>query len=605
MLLTRLVEHAPHLDLPPVYYRHRRVRWLISLDIQGRMKSVDSAGHPELAPLTDRDSPKGTELATPYVYRSGAKPPPMLLVDTLQYVLAMPANDSDKAEAEAIRRNDAYIALLEQWAEHAADEPSAVAVLEFFHRKDHLNVSIPEGAKPSDTVALRVNGQWAHEAGSAAAVWRTTVAQRKGSDAGQGVCLACGHEGTLLDTIPEPVKAGAIPVADGKSRDTVLVSVNKTSQGRGGRIQLADIPICDGCGSTATAVLNSLLAADEHRYRTNDSVTVWWLKRPTRMRLLRSLREARPEDIRALYTELDQPHTGLENTRTDPNAFYALTLSANQSRVVVRDWLDVPLTKALAHARAWFEDHCIQDLWQEEPQYVALWRMARCLGRWKEEETGSGYVKGSEPPTAERTLLAMALRGPQHRPPVSLLQRLDQRIGADGHLDLPRMALLKLLLLRLHPQLRETVMPTLNSENTHPGVLCGRLFATFEQIQYLALRDPQTKKGPNTTIGDKYFTAAKARPLPMLEMIHDTAKSHLKKLWRDNPGAWNRLNLRLEELYTLLEGTPPPATLDVKGRALFTMGYYQQRAHDRAAATKAKATKNNGGDASPPTQDTE
>lgn len=141
-------------------------------------------------------------------------------------------------------------------------------------------------------------------------------------------------------------------------------------------------------------------------------------------------------------------------------------------------------------------------------------------------------------------------------------------------------------------------MSTLNLENTHPAVLCGRLFATFEQIQYQALRDPQTKKGPNTTIGDKYFTAAKARPLPMLEMIHDTAKSHLKKLRRDNLGAWSGLNLRLEELYTRLEGAPP-ATLDLEGRALFTMGYYQQRAHDRAAAAKAKAAKDNGDDSSP------
>ncbi|WP_304450668.1 type I-C CRISPR-associated protein Cas8c/Csd1 [Nocardiopsis sp. YSL2] len=590
MLLTRLVEHAPHLDLPPVYYRHRRVRWVLSLDAQGRVKSVDSAGHPTLGSLADGENRHGIELATPYIYRSGAKPPPMLLVDTLQYVLAMPVNDSDKAEAEAIRCNDAYIALLEQWFEHAPDESTAAAVLAFFRRQGHLNVTIPEDAKPSDTLALRVEGQWAHEADSASSVWRTVVAQRKGSDTGKGVCLACGQEGALLDTIPEPVKAGAIPVPTGRGRDTVLVSVNKSAQGRGGRIQLADIPICAGCGSTATAVLNSLLATNEHRYRTSDSVTVWWLKRPTQVSLLRSLREARPEDIGALFAELDQPRTGLENTRTDPNAFYAVTLSANQSRVVVRDWLDVPLTDALTHARTWFEDHQIQDVWQTEPQHVALWRMARCLGRWKDDDTGKGYAKDSEPKTAERTLLSMALHGEHYRPPVFLLQRLDQRIGADGHLDLPRMALLKLLLLRLNPQLRETVMPTLNDNDDHPAVLCGRLFATFEQIQYQALRDPATKKGPNTTVTDKYFTAAKARPLSVMEMVRDTANAHLKRLKRDSPGAWGGLSNRLDVLYTRLGGAPP-ATLNLEGRALFTLGYHQQRADDRAAAAKAKEDK--------------
>ncbi|MFV2198740.1 type I-C CRISPR-associated protein Cas8c/Csd1 [Nocardiopsis sp. LOL_012] len=599
MLLNRLVEHAPHLDLPPVYYRHRRVRWVISLDAQGQVKSVDSSGAPALGSLADTDNPNGAELATPYVYRSGSKPPPTLLVDTLQYVLAMPANDSAKAEAEAIRRNDTYIDLVQRWAEHNQEDTTvAEAVTAFFHRRDHRHLHIPEKAKPSDIVALRVEGRWAHEVSSAVSVWRTVVSDRKGGKAGPGVCLACGREGVLLDTIPEPVKAGSIPVPTGMGRDTVLVSVNKSAQGRGGRTQLSDIPICDGCGSTATAVLNSLLAKDEHRYRTSDSVTVWWLKRPTKMSFLRSLRQARPEDIRALFTELDQPHTGLVNSRTDPNAFYALTLSANQSRVVVRDWLDIPLREAMTHARTWFDDHRIQDLWQTEPQYVGLGRMARCLGRWKDED--KKYVDRSEPKDAERTLLAMALRGENHRPPESLLQHLDQRIGADGRLDLPRMALLKLLLIRLNPDLRETVMPTLNPEDTHPAILCGRLFAIFEQIQYQALRDPETKKGPNTTIADKYFTAAKARPLPVMEMIHDTAKSHLKKLRRDNRGAWSGLNRRLEELYTRL-GWAPPATLDLEGRALFTLGYYQQRADDRAAAARAKAAKDNSDDE--PTQD--
>lgn len=588
MLLTRLAEHAQHLDLPPVYYRKRTVRWALSLDSHGHVKSVKTAGAPTLA-LLGEGKGNGEELATPYVYRSGAKPPPMLLVDTLQYVLAMPVDDSDKADAEATRRNDAYVSLVQEWASSAPANPLASAVKAFFERQDHLNLAIPEEAKPSDTVALRVQGQWAHEDDSAVLLWRQTVAKRKGSKAGNGVCLACGQPGALLDTLPEPLKAGAIPVATGMGRDTVLVSVNKSAQGRGGRTQLADIPICDGCGSTATAVLNALLATPEHRQRHEDSVTVWWSKRPTKVNLLRSISEAQPEDVKALFEALDRPRDGgVADLAVDTNAFYALTLGANQSRAVVRDWLDIPLDQALENARSWLNDHQVQGLWSSEPQYVGVWRMARCLGRWKDGDDGQGsYVKGSEPKNAKQILTDLALHEGTRRPPVHLLQRLDQRISADGRFDTARMALLKLLLLRLYPELKGKVMPTLNTDNDHLALLCGRLFATFEQIQYRALRDESTKQGPNTTLTDRYFSAAKARPLPVLELLRDNANAHLKRIRRDNMGAWHGFQNRLDELYGRLDG-PLPATLDLKGRSLFTLGYHQQRAQNRADAEAAK-----------------
>ena len=44
---------------------------------------------------------------------------------------------------------------------------------------------------------------------------------------------------------------------------------------------------------------------------------------------------------------------------------------------------------------------------------------------------------------------------------------------------------------------------------------------------------------------------------------------------------------RLDELYGRLDG-PLPATLDLKGRSLFTLGYHQQRAQNRADAEAAK-----------------
>ena len=63
------------------------------------------------------------------------------------------------------------------------------------------------------------------------------------------------------------------------------------------------------------------------------------------------------------------------------------------------------------------------------------------------------------------------------------------------------------------------------------------------------------------------------------------AQPHLSKLQRDRPGAAYALQQRLEDIL----GTVPafPHTLDLKQQGLFALGYYHQRAHDRAQARAA------------------
>ena len=138
MLLTRLAEHAAHRsDLPPPYYRNRTVRWVINI------RSDGTPAVPELQDQAGSDQPAGQLMPAPYVYRSGQRPPAALLVDTLQYVVALPPADSGRDRAETERRNRDYAALLARWRDSAPDDEVARAVLAFFDAGHHLRIKVP------------------------------------------------------------------------------------------------------------------------------------------------------------------------------------------------------------------------------------------------------------------------------------------------------------------------------------------------------------------------------------------------------------------------------------------------------------------------------
>jgi CRISPR-associated protein Csd1 len=573
MLLTRLAQHAAHrTDLPPACYRTRMIRWVISIRNDGTPASA------VLQDLAGSDHAAGLPLAAPYVYRSGRLPPPMLLADTLQYVIALPVDDTDRAQTEAARRNRDYVALLTRWRDTAPGDEVAAAVVKFFDAGHHRTITIPAEAKPSDTAAIMVGGQWTHLRESAVSFWPGVVQERKGSAAGTGICLVCGREGPLLDTIPNPVKPGAIPSGSARSRDAQLISVNKPAQGRNGKIQLASSPVCDRCGSAAMSALNALLVDPAHRYRSTDSVLTWWLREPAAFSPLEWLNQPQPDQVRKLIGELSRPHRRPAADGVDTNAFYALTLSVNQSRVVVRDWLEVPLSQVQRCIGRWFADHQIADLWHDGPQVAPLWLLARSAGRWGNENGQQRYLATVMPHGCERDLLLTALEGT--RPPGHLLPHLLQRIRADGRVDLPRAALLRLILTRTPHVPKETCMPSLDPDAPYPAYQCGRMFAVLEQIQRAALGGDVS-----TTIADKYLPAATATPRAMLVMLQKNSTAHLRKLRRRNTGAYYALNGRLDEVLGHLDaGRNIPPVLDIEGQAQFILGYHHQRAADLAAA---------------------
>ena len=214
----------------------------------------------------------------------------------------------------------------------------------------------------------------------------------------------CGQPGPLLDTIPEAVKTGAIPAGNGRGRDAQLVSVNKPAQGRGGKLQLGSAPVCDRCGSAAMSVLNALLADNsppvpDHRQRADlvaardskNSPGCDWINEPEL------------DQVSKLISELHKPHRPPAVGGVDPNAFYAVTLSVNQSRVVVRDWLEVPVDEVQRKlGRAGSPTTGSPTCGSDGPQLVPLWLLTYAAGRWGTENGQGRYLAAGDARMAAR-----------------------------------------------------------------------------------------------------------------------------------------------------------------------------------------------------------
>lgn len=584
MLLHRLVEFAdrPASQLPPDYYRSKKIQWVLVLSNNGSGVT-----------LFDRRPAKGTkdkalETSAPHVNRTGTKAPAYLLVDNAKYVFGLAGTaageEDDRVRDKAAQCHDAYTALLQDWVDNAGEVPEAQLVADLVRRGGLAGVDLPEEMLPSDNIALMTeDGTWLHDLPSVRSRWADTVRARKAGSSAVGLCLVCGESGALLATIPESVKKGIIP-SNGATNEAQLVSINAAAQGRGGVLQLVNTPVCERCGSRAMAALNRLLADDKHRRRGTESVALWWTREPVEDSLFEALDDPQVETVGRLLDTLHDRPDPTAGDLVDSNAYYALTLGANSARVVVHDWLDVPLTQVRTNIAAWFDDHRVFDGWQNADRYLPLWLLTLAAGRW--DPKAGKYAARSAPRGLDAELLRAALtRGPL---PARLLPHLLQRIRADRRIDAPRTALLRLA---LHPNRKdeETTgpMPRLDETNTHPGYLCGRAFAVLEAVQRQALPDL------NTTIGDKYFGTAMTAPAAVLTNLRKGANAHLKRLRRDNTGAYRALDARLTHAYAVLAGLDDgiPVLLDTRQQAWFVLGYEQLRAEDNAARAAYKTRK--------------
>jgi len=498
----------------------------------------------------------------------------MLAADTVEYSLGW-SSDEDRA-TKTTAYHDAFRNLTARW--HARGGGPPAAALHAFLEQDQREALVRPGEwSGSDLVAFRCNGEFLHATESARTFWAIEANARKGSDR-TGVCLVCGEMGPLLQTIPLPLPARLAP---GASNQAALVSVNKRTHGFDLQDQLVHTPICVTCGLFIMAGLRGLLE-DQHKSTTlgPDARLAWWVTGNTRFditvlthpepgevaELLASAARGRPADVR------------------DPSYFCALVVGGNIARVMVRDWIELPLHQVRKNLARWFADHEIVDRRTGEKTYLGVGSLAFASGRWirgrgDQPDSYARFGASGEhrPHGIQPDLFAAAILG---RPlPPKLLAHVVQRIRSDGRVDTPRAALVRLGL-RRHPAVlnSEAFMPTLNPDHHQPAYIAGRVFAELEDLQISAARG-RGEDAPNTTFADRYFARAVTSPAVALVAGRKDARAWLKRLRRDKPSWAAAAERRLDDLFSQLDaagGIPHGALL--ADQAAFILGYHQQRA---------------------------
>jgi CRISPR-associated protein Csd1 len=571
MLLQRLVEWAAeHGDGPP-FHRELEFSWQVELDRGGQLRSE------ELTPLVqagERGHLRGVMHRVPVAVRAFGVAP-QLAADDVQYVLGW-ADEGSKPERVAQCHGE-FVDLIRRWAgsDAGAGDPVAQAVWAFYRDGQAKRVRPPDGVtvKSKQRVMIAVDGVPATTAPSVVPFWTAEVARRKGG-AVSGLCLVCGRTGPLLDTVPGKVPSHLVPLA---TNDAALVSINEAVFGYGLTKQLGgNTPLCLACGDAITTGLRGVLESPHAvSYGGQDSRLAWWVAGASTVDAMDLIYTPDPEQIADLIASV---HTGRRPGGADPARFCALTVGGNVARVVVRDWVEMPLRDLNEHVAEWFTHTEIVPRWRDDPRHHGLQQLARCTGRWLRRERGYARfgAKGADrPESVHRDLLRAAIRGVPLPP--SLLAHLVHRVCTDGRLDAPRAALLRLALTRL-PDTGVTPMPSLDPSNTDPAYVAGRAFAVIESLQ-----DAASDGQLNTTYADRYFAGAVTNPRAAIVSGRRDAAAWLRKLRRTKRGLAVTFDKRLTEIFALIDAEPGlPATTTLREQALFLLGYHHQRAHQFA-----------------------
>jgi len=595
-MLELLLAYADKRKLPyQPGFKRTAVRWGLEFDAEGRFLGVLPLGDPALG----RKNPGQSFETSPYMqFTSSGKDKSQFLVDQAR-VVALLTDEPGEPNVDAKHRH--FVGLLKK---AVAEVPALATVAQALTDQtvvEAVRAALREnGAEPSDNVTFKLPGgfpvEWEDCLNWWGRFWREArtlrslkKSNKKERRLGQMRCLATG-------VLAEPSLTHDIKVMGG-----ALVSFNERSFCSYGLQQSENAAVSERAAAGYCTALNHILR--EARVRLGGASVAYWFKGEVALQhdLLAFLTEAETDEMREL-SALERARElleAVETGKTPPdlygNRFYALTLSAAEGRVMVRDWMEGQFEELARNVYRWFQDLALTTYrGPQTARYPGIERLITSL--LDSRRPRQRYEDWIRPIGPERVSLWRAgVRGEAipygvlgrlvvvHRPFILRAELEDaersrdaRRLAAAASLLHARMMLMKAYHIRKEPKKGDEPMSAyLNEEHPHPAYQCGRLMAVLAGLQHSALGDV------GAGVVQRYYAAASSTPALVLGRLIRNAQFHLGKLEHERPGLAVWHVRKIAEITQRLKDSIP-RTLDLEEQSLFALGYYQQMAQKKS-----------------------
>jgi len=406
----------------------------------------------------------------------------------------------------------------------------------------------------------------------------------------KGLCLVTGKIDNLT-RLENPIKGLR---GSGKA-ESHLVSFNESAYWSYGKERGANAPISKFASSAYVTAINFMQREGARQWiKVGDATTVFWAEKKHEIEdwftdifgePAKGESEQDNEAIKALFKS---PETGATPALDDNTRFYVLGLSPNASRIAVRFWYAETVADVERNIRQYFDDTNITHADYEMPHCSLNGLLAATAVETKDpKKTNRVYFRGKyydvTPNLAGDFMKAILTSTPY---PQTLLSAVITRAKAEQskkdpktgksiqNVSYPRAALIKAILYRearyRNSNIKEVGM-SLDTSNTNPGYLLGRLFAVLEKVQ---IESAGGEGKINATIRDRFYGSASSTPVTVFARLMRLKNHHLAKL-ENYKSFYEKLIGEIVDKISPNNAYPAHLSLDDQGR--FAVGYYHQR----------------------------
>ena len=468
-----------------------------------------------------------------------------------------------------------FVSLLKRASEVMPALEGAAKVLQSDDAIAHLRSDFEtQKAKATDKTTFQIDGEFPVESDEWHAWWREfRRGLQTGRDQGRkhaDAKLVCFLTGEVVEPAATHPKIKGLTSVGGLAMGDVLIGFKQESFRSYGLEQSANAAMSELAAKGYQAGLNDLIAS--HSALLAGTLVAHWFRSPIREEedpmdaiMGPSETEGLNAQIRARKL-LDSIRSG-ERPDLANNTYYALTLSSNGGRVIIRDWMEGSFEELVTNVDRWFSD--LEIVQRDGGGSARPSKLAAVLGALVRD------LKDVAAPMVAR-LYQVAVSG--ELVPFAAMAQALARVRIDviqgERPNHARMGIIKAYHLRKWRKgkdaMEEQLKPGLNAEFQDRAYQCGRLMAVLAKLQLAD--NPDVKAG----VVQRYYAAASTTPALVFGRLIRGAQIHLNKL-TEKRGLAVWYDRQITEICCKI-GTSMPATLNLVDQSLFALGYYQQQA---------------------------